>query len=181
MAKDNKKMKKIFPRLPEHLDRRYKILPSERKTIANKRNEGMTINYLAKEYNVSVTTIRHIVFPEEKRKALLRVAARNKRMREKGGEKYKERERKRNSERRKYARSVLHDEYNAYYMSLRKPEYWKRGNKKKWDKIKNNPKLLKKYNEAQVKYCIKNRDKINKDARKNYHLRKLKASSQEKI
>jgi len=161
-----------YPRMPEKKDRRYKIVPSEREAIREFRDDGWTIQKIANYYSVSITTIRHILYPDEKEKALKRIRERNKSLRQDGGEEYLQKERKRNSERRKYARKV-NPKINEYYGWLTniKHKCWKKHNKLRWKKIKNNPKLLKGYNAKMRKWVDENRDYVNQKHRENYKKR----------
>lgn len=56
-------------KLPPSLDRRVKLLPSQKEEIKNTyKNGGVSLNMLAKEYNVSKKTILLIVNPNTKTK-----------------------------------------------------------------------------------------------------------------
>ena len=74
--------------MPEKKDRRYKIMPSERKAVCGLRDNGWTIQKISNYYKVSITTIRHILYPDEKEKALKRIRRRNRVLRQDGGEEY---------------------------------------------------------------------------------------------
>ena len=55
--------------LPEHLDRRRKLVTEQREEIRHKYATGLySLNDLAKEYSVSKKTVLLIVNPESKRK-----------------------------------------------------------------------------------------------------------------
>lgn len=60
--------------LPEHLDRRRKLVTEQREEIRHKYATGLySLNDLAKEYSISKKTVLLIVNPESKRKNSTRI------------------------------------------------------------------------------------------------------------
>ena len=56
------------PKIPQHLDRRYKLSANQKETIAGLTSEK--VSELAKYYGVSRRTIQFLMYPERKQASL---------------------------------------------------------------------------------------------------------------
>lgn len=160
-----------YPKMPEKFNRAIKLTKADKEKIRKEYLRVRSCYALAKKYKVSHSTIWLVVNPEKYKKAIEKRVEEQK-IRRKTDIEYVEKERIRNAERRKYKRRVQ-PELKRYYGERQKPEYWKRHNKKRWAKIKSDPKLLREYRERINKWADKNREHKNRKARENYHKRNL--------
>lgn len=158
--------------MPVKLDRRYKILPKERREVRKLYKKLKSIYKVAIVFNVSPTTIFLIINKEAKKRALERIRIRHAFL-WRTDEKFRERMRRSNSEKRKYARQV-NPKIRKYYKLINRnhPEFWAIGNKKRWAKIKADPVLLKEYAKKHKEWSDKNREHVRLLARRNYYKRK---------
>jgi len=163
-----------YPRTPIELDRRIKINPDEIELIKAKYVGGQSMRSLAKDYEVSVTTIWLTINPEKKLEANKRAREyKHRRWFEKGeeAELWRAKQRVLWASKTKYKKKIL-PETQKYYAERMKPEYWKRSNKKRWQQIKDDEDKHKTLKAKQLIYNKmwreKNREKLRAYSRARY-------------